>query len=244
MSTLVEALDRKWYPEYGAKWDNVLFRTRIMKVISPSSRVLDLGAGAGILPQMNFRGLASRVYGIDPDRRVAANPNLDHATIGSAESLPYADESFDVVICNSVVEHLSDPMTVFAEVQRVLKPGGVFMFKTPNKWHYMPVLARILPHRVHELVNQVRGRAVVDTFPTLYRANAAGPITSVASSAGLIVTSLAFFEGRPEYLRFCALTYSLGWLYERVVNSTSYLRKARVVIIGTLQKPAIGPTGK
>ena len=81
---------------------------------------------------MNFRGHARRLCGIDPDPRVAANPYLDEGQVGVGESIPYPDASFDVVFADNVLEHLPDPAAVFAAVTRVLRPGGVFLGKTPN----------------------------------------------------------------------------------------------------------------
>jgi len=56
----------------------------------------------------------------------------------------------------------------FRDIARVLKPGGVFLFKTPNKTHSMPTLARLTPHRFHPFVNRLRGRVEADAFPTRY----------------------------------------------------------------------------
>ncbi|HVZ37222.1 MAG TPA: hypothetical protein VG963_32590, partial [Polyangiaceae bacterium] len=85
---MIDRLDRRWYREYAQNWDDALFRQRILRRIDPSFRVLDLGAGAGIVRQMNFRGLARCVCGVDLDPRVMANPFLDHAMVGSANAIP------------------------------------------------------------------------------------------------------------------------------------------------------------
>ena len=222
MSGFVARLDRVLYPEFERNWDDQLFRERILAHLRPSSTVLDLGAGAGIVEQMNFKGHAARVCGVDLDQRVTSNPMLDEGRVSDAGGIPYSDASFDVVFSDNVVEHLSDPLAVFREVHRVLKPGGVFLFKTPNKHHYMPLIARLTPHRFHQFVNRLRGRAEVDTFPTLYRANSAGAARLVGEAAGLIVERLERVEGRPEYLRIAWPAYLVGALYERVVNATEF----------------------
>jgi 2-polyprenyl-6-hydroxyphenyl methylase/3-demethylubiquinone-9 3-methyltransferase len=49
------------------------------------------------------------------------------------EALPYADAAFDIVVCVDVLEHVQDLSKVLAEVARVLKPGGVFLFDTINR---------------------------------------------------------------------------------------------------------------
>ena len=117
-----------------------------------------------------------------------------------------------------MLEHLPDPARVFAEVARVLPPGGVFLGKTKNKWPYVPLIARLTPQAFHRWVVRWRGRASEDVFPTRYRANSPGDIQSLAARAGLEVVRIDLIEGRPEYLRFAVPTYLLGWLYERLVR--------------------------
>ena len=142
MSRLTRWLDRTWYPGSEKNWDDLLFRELILAQLAPGHAVLDVGAGAGIVAAMNFKGHAARICGIDPDPRVVANPFLDEGKQAVGERIPYDEGSFDVAFADNVLEHLADPEAVFREVARVLKPGGCFLAKTPNKWHYMPVIAR------------------------------------------------------------------------------------------------------
>ena len=101
----------------------------------PGEDGLDGGGGAGLVkliaPQMV--GSGGSVTGIDmtPDmvakaRRSAAAMGVANVEIveGSAEQLPFADASFDVVISNGVIDLIPDKDAVFAEITRVLRPGG------------------------------------------------------------------------------------------------------------------------
>jgi SAM-dependent methyltransferase len=230
-------MDRAWYPGFQQNWDDRLMRDRVRAAISPDAIVLDLGAGAGIVDEMSVRGLAARVCGVDLDPRVVENPWLDEGRVADAAALPYSDATFDVVFSDNVLEHLEDPETVFREIARVLRPGGVFLFKTPNRWHYVPLIARVTPHAFHEFVNRLRGRVEADTFPTRYRANSAGQLRRLAAQSGLVVERLDRIEGRPEYLRMSALTYIVGAAFERIVNATDVLAGLRVLLIGQLRKP-------
>ena len=236
MTKLVSWIDRKFYPGFTSNWDDRLFREQILGNLHPEMKLLDLGAGAGIVADMNFLGVGRKVCGVDLDPRVVNNPFLDEGRVSDAGEIPYPDHSFDLVFSDNVLEHLAEPRQVFLEVARVLKPGGLFMFKTPNKWHYMPAIARITPHWFHQLINHLRGRAEADTFPTLYRANTKEDVKELAVKTGFDVMFIRRIEGRPEYLRISALLYPMGLLYERIVNSSSVMEPCRILLIGSLRK--------
>ncbi|MBW1878765.1 MAG: class I SAM-dependent methyltransferase [Deltaproteobacteria bacterium] len=237
MLGLVDKLDRIFYPTQGSCWDDDLLRQVILERLRPGDVVLDLGAGTGRVIQMDFRGHAARLCGVDPDERVLENPCLDDARVGVGEAIPYEDATFDGVFSDNVLEHLEEPDKVFREVARVLKPGGWFVVKTPNRFHYVPLIAQVTPHRFHQLVNRLRGRPMDDTFPTRYRANSRGALRRIALRTGLHLDSVRMVEGRPEYLRLTTPTYLMGIAYERLVNATPHLERLRVVLVGILTKP-------
>ncbi len=239
-SATVAVLDRWLYPGYGDRWDEDLFSGIVRSHLRPDFHVLDIGAGAGIVPQMNFRGEVARVAGIDLDPRVRENPHLDEGRVGTVESLPWPDESFDLAFSDNVLEHLEHPQAVFSEIRRVLKPGGRFLAKTPNRLYYVSAIARLTPLRFHRFVNRKRGRADVDTFPTLYRVNTPKAIREVASKAGLVVDRVDLVDGRPEYLRLTAPTYLVGWVIERMVTRVPGLERFRAGLIAVLHKASDG----
>lgn len=237
MNGIVAALDRRFYPGVEKNWDDRLFRERILTSLRPEFHVLDLGAGAGIVEQMNFRGKVARVCGVDLDPRVVENPMLDEGRIADGKSIPYGDAEFDLVFSDNVMEHLDDPVAVLKEVRRVFKPGGRLLFKTPNRTHYMPLIARLTPHWFHQSVNRWRGRAEVDIFPTLYRVNTSRHVHTTAAKAGLNVLSVLHVESRPEYLRMAWPAYLCGIIYERIVNGGKWLEPFRILLIAELKKP-------
>ncbi|WP_084863800.1 bifunctional 2-polyprenyl-6-hydroxyphenol methylase/3-demethylubiquinol 3-O-methyltransferase UbiG [Salibaculum halophilum] len=103
-------------------------------------RVLDLGCAGGFMAEaLAERG--AQVTGIDPaEKAIAAARAHAHAAehaiaydVGVGEALPYDRAGFDAVVCVDVLEHVSDLDRVLAEVARVLRPGGLFLFDTINR---------------------------------------------------------------------------------------------------------------
>jgi SAM-dependent methyltransferase len=107
-------------------------------VASPGARVLDFGCGGGVLVSM-LRDAGFDAYGVD----VPDNPFIAEAATSAhrqylraytaGTTLPFDDDSFDVVISDQVFEHVVPLESAVAEIDRVLKPGG-------RSYHHIPTL--------------------------------------------------------------------------------------------------------
>lgn len=200
--------------------------------------ILDIGAGRGADKNMDFKGLAAKVIGADVDPAVLDNPIIDQAVQITDEGLAgIADNSVDLAYSCNVWEHVDDTKPFLDEAYRVLKPGGLYFAKTPNFWHYMPILAHITPHWFHDFYNKLRGRESHDTFPTVYKLNTRSDIVRRAEESGFKLEYIDAEEGRPEYLRLTAFTYFFGYLYERFVNLLG-LKRFMLVYHIALRKPS------
>jgi len=112
--------------------------------LPPASRVLDVGCGIGhwgrvlaaVLPD------ASRIMGLDRDpfwvekaaeraHQAGLGERLHYRT-GEATSLPFEDATFDLVTCQTLLIHVSDPAAVLAEMVRTTKPGGLVLVAEPT----------------------------------------------------------------------------------------------------------------
>jgi len=131
------------------------------------SAALDVGCGGGILAE-EFAAMGFHVTGIDPSERslktARKHGQLKGLSIqyqqGTGESIPFADESYPVVYCCDVLEHVRNLPKVISEIYRVTKPGGVFFFDTLNRTFVSKLVAikiwqewkstAFMPPRLHE----------------------------------------------------------------------------------------------
>ncbi len=148
-------------------------------------RVLEFGCGLGLYMQAIGR-YTPHVFGFDieVERLAVARKNGITDTVGSVgENLPYADNSFDVVFSNDVLEHVADDRRSAREIMRVLRPGGRAVIYVPNrlylfethgmywrgKYHFgnkpfVNWLPDALRNRLAPHVRAYRGRELISLF--------------------------------------------------------------------------------
>jgi 2-polyprenyl-3-methyl-5-hydroxy-6-metoxy-1,4-benzoquinol methylase len=115
-------------------------------------RVLDAGCGIGYGAAIMSAAGAAQVDGVDiadevVEAATAAAPEGVRFRTGDVRDLPFPDDSFDLVVCFEVIEHVEDQDRSLDELRRVLAPGGVLAISSPNPAVYVPGN----PHHKREL---------------------------------------------------------------------------------------------
>lgn len=113
-------------------------RRAILELIEgkDGSTIIDLGCGDGRFSiDLAKRARAKKVYGIEFQKETAAiagDKGIQVCRADLNKRLPFADEAFDAVHANQVIEHLVETDIFIEEIYRILKPGGYAVVSTPN----------------------------------------------------------------------------------------------------------------
>jgi|GEM_PF-2075768 len=110
------------------------------EVKSKYKNVLDLGAGDGEI-SLILQSKSDKLFSLDSDinrikriHKCLSKSNYNNTTVNYcyAQKLPYEDSFFDLIICNSVIEHISDYNKIVTEIRRTIKKDGTVIITVPN----------------------------------------------------------------------------------------------------------------
>lgn len=227
----------RYYQDGNYKHHNARYREIIMQHLEPDTCLLDAGCGA----EMGFiRELSPNIrmsIGVDLGKVESITAPSSYAIRGDLHHIPFKDCSFDIIISMSVIEHLSDPEKVFREFSRVLKPKGIVVVQTPNKYDYVSLVARFTPFWLHKwILSRFLDRKEEDIFLTFYRANTRKRISSYLKCNDLIPYDVLLFNQYPAYLMFSPLLFRLGIVYERLTSQYDALAQLRGWILAAAEK--------
>jgi len=184
---------------------------------------------------------------VDVDGEILGNVHLKSCSLIEDGRYPFPDATFDLVVSNYVVEHVADPNLHLAEIARVLKTGGRYVFRTPNLLHYVAVVSYLTSHGAHKLVaNRLRDLPAGshDPWPTVYAMNTPAAVRRHARRTGLSVDSLEMVEKEPSYGMYARPLFLAFMAYERFVNASRLFSRLRANMFVVLRKDAERPAGE
>ncbi|MCS6951108.1 MAG: class I SAM-dependent methyltransferase, partial [bacterium] len=218
-------LEKRIAPE--VRYAQYYYEEVLFEIVPPGAVWLDVGCGHQLLPEWRRKqeeeliSRAGLLIGLDYDRpSLMKHQNLSVRIHGDISRLPFRDNSFDIVTANMVVEHLQHPVSQFAEIKRVLKPGGIFAFHTPNYYSPLVLMASLTPYALKlKLIKLLEGRSEEDVFPTYYQANTEKSIRHIACVVGFSVEEIKFVtSGGHAIFAFCPPITVAELLYVKVIQ--------------------------
>lgn len=234
--TPVEDQRRAWFP--SETHPNQILEREVERRVGPDSAVLDIGCGRTAPNLRKLAGRAGALYGVDVIDFTVDEPGLQlfRNDVGDMRDIP--DSAIDVAYSRAVMEHIDNPDEAFAELARVLKPGGVYIFVTPSIYDYGSIIARIVPNRFHgRIVSATEGRAEEDVFPTVYSCNSLGILRKQVARAGLRLEEGRYIGQYPSYFMFNRVLFWAGSLYQKAIERFALTRPLQGWIYCEVSKP-------
>jgi len=202
------------------------------------SRVLDAGCGDGVYCEWLSRQGHTLVVGIDISTKILAIARTNVANRGNAkvvdflagniERLPFADASFNAIVCSQVIEHLLDDRAGLNELYRVLCLGGRLVISTDNhdnrvtRWLAVPTrLIRTL----------LRRRAWEYPFP--HRDYRVTEFVALVAEAGFYVECVETyrFSLPPSLARVPCLRRLLDWIEARLIRLPGLRQWGDIIVV-------------
>ena len=148
--------NKSYYNEFSKRYDDPRDRgyhwmldtleSNILKPLVVGREVLEVGCGTGlVMDRLQYR--CRRLQGLDisPGMAAKARERGHEVTVGGADALPFADESFDVVYSFKVLAHVEPIRAALREVARVLRPGGLFVGDFYNPMSLRGLIKKVKP---------------------------------------------------------------------------------------------------
>jgi len=213
-----------------------VYENEIAAAINNVSILLDAGCGNTAPLLKIFSRNVRMAIGADLNRPPV---NLSKIKIIQCDisSTCLRDNSIDMIISRSVLEHVKDPILVYKELHRILKPGGDFIFIVPNLGHYASILSLLIPHRHHgSLVSAVEDRRNEDVFPAYYRSNSYRSIKKLSKKSGFKIVDFNYLNQYPYYFMFNPFLFLIAAAYVKIIGRFECLAFLRGCILVHLTK--------
>lgn len=133
---IADEYEHRYADPYAILFQEYWNQTILNLIPTACGIALELGCGTGIfLEKLSYQ--FNKIYGIDVSWEMLKKIRIDNeaykgSTTGDGMKMPFADESFDTVVCRGVLHHLPDLYNALTEVKRVLKKDGIFIFSEPS----------------------------------------------------------------------------------------------------------------
>jgi len=218
-----DVYDEQFVPALFSHWGPVLCDAAH---ILPGQRVLDVACGTGALTV----AVAARVtpggavLGLDANPQMLAVARRKHAAIewheGRAESLPFADASFDAVVSQFGMMFFDDRVAALREMQRVLRPGGRLAVAVCDALAHSPGYAALAA-----LLDRLFGQRVGDAFRAPFVLGDAAALRVLCTDAGIREASIVQHRGTVRFASIDALVSAeraCAWTLGGLLDDTQF----------------------
>ena len=232
------------------QFSQIVYAQLLPKLVPTGAAWLDAGCGHQVFKisstheedQIALR--TNLAVGCDLDyQALQAHRSLRLRTCCDLRRLPFKTETFDLVTLNYVAEHLEEPQATFAELARILRPGGRLVVVTPHALGYFVRLSRLgrkllSESLIRKFIRLREYRSSEDIFPTFYRANTQEDISRQMAEAGLTEESFEMLRD-PAVFNFIAPLAASELLVMRLLALLGFRKLVEGTMIGVYRRSPV-----
>jgi len=212
------------------------------EAVREAQDIIHLGAGPLWLGEVCKEPLDGKtIYAVDPDAEALARNPAQRKVVAYGEAIPLPDASIDVITSEHIAEHLQDPQAVLREAYRLLRPGGKFIFTTPNLLSYSGIATHHTPYAFHvaylKFLHQTTGSSKMQPYPTFFRINTPWAVQQQAKAAGFLVSDIWFGTDHPSYTSAFPGIHQAAVLWHLILDKVELLAPFRLTLTAVLTKP-------
>jgi ubiquinone/menaquinone biosynthesis C-methylase UbiE len=195
--TAAEVYDEFFVPALFQQWGDIVANEAS---IGPGQQVIDVACGTGVLACAAARRVGSRgaVVGLDPNQEMLAVARRKNSSIdwreGQAESLPFLDKSFDVVVSQFGFMFFENQSEALREMMRVLRPQGRLAVAVCDAIDHSPGYAVLA-----ELLQRLFGQEVSQAFRAPFASGDPEQLLSVCENAGIANAKVRRHDGTVSF---------------------------------------------
>jgi SAM-dependent methyltransferase len=215
----------------------IAYRQLVSNIVRPGDTILHAGCGRDRNNVTRAYREHCRIVGVDLDPRVEHSFHSEFHNC-SLSDMPFSDSTFNLVVSEYVWEHIENPDGAFREISRVLKPGGILIVLTPNKWSYKGLGAWLLPFSFHIWMGNSRyGKGHdPDMYPTQYRCNTESAFRRFSKPHGLVMKSCQYLTNGPTWFERFPIIFELFNAYHLLLDALPAFARVRCAMIVLLHK--------
>ncbi len=212
-----------WSPrrrlKYGYYQPGDVYEATVRKILRPGSNWVDVGGGRALFPyneelSKELANQCETLVAVDPSENVEDNPYAHHKVNAFFEDYE-TDLRFDLATFRMVAEHIEEPGKVVARLKKVLKPGGLVVIYTINKFSPIPIITYLTPFSIHYKIKKIFwGGEERDTFPVAYKMNTRKELHEIFTGSGFEEVDFQYLDDLSVFSQFKILNLLEIWLWK------------------------------
>jgi 2-polyprenyl-3-methyl-5-hydroxy-6-metoxy-1,4-benzoquinol methylase len=184
----------------------------VSKLVASGCSWVDVGGGRDVFPDnpalaTELAARYRRLAAVDPSDTVEENQFAHQRVRARIEDFT-SSEPFDLATLRMVAEHIDVPEQSVASLARLVKPKGMVVVYTVNKWSLISLASWLTPFRLHHAVKHLLWKTEEkDTFPVVYKMNTRRRLQVLFHQAGFREQHFAYLDDCRTFHRFRVLNY-------------------------------------